>query len=281
MAHDCGVGAIIERMKHERIDPPVRAWVRPVSASYADCIRTKGEPIDVERARRQHSAYVTLLERSGIAIAHVAVDDAAPDCCFIEDTAVLWDGGGVLTRPGAASRAREVSAVGHTLAERYPTLDIMTPPATLDGGDVMRAGSRLVVGLSTRTSPAGLAALGAAAERHGLTVCGVAVASGLHLKSAATMLDQNTALMHDEQAVRAGDLAELGLEVVMVPEPAGSNVLALGDRVIVSAAAPKTAALIDELGFEALSVDISELHRGDGALTCLSLRQPPPGSWCV
>lgn len=249
-----------------------------MSAAYADCIRTSGEPIDVDRARRQHDAYVSLLASLGIAIEHIPADDAAPDCCFIEDTAVLWDGGGVLTRPGAASRTREVAAVGDAL-RRHLSLAVMQAPATLDGGDVLRVGACLWVGLSARTTLAGVEALRAAAEPHGSTVRAVAVASGLHLKSAATLLARRTVLVNDTQAVSARDLS--GLEVVTVPEPAGSNVLAFGDRVIVSAAAPRSAALIRELGFETLSVDISELQRGDGALTCLSLRQPPPGSWCV
>jgi len=62
--------------------------------------------------------------------------------------------------------------------------------------------------------------------------------------------------------------ARRGVALIDAPDELGANVLELGSRVLVSAAAAKTAALAAE---RAIRVDVSEFHKGDGALTCLSI----------
>jgi serine/threonine protein kinase len=115
----------------------------------------------------------------------------------------------------------------------------MPTAATLDGGDVLRTGDTLHVGLSSRTDAAGVAALAAFAAPHGLTVRAVPLAAGLHLKSVVTLADPRTLVL---QAGAVDPAAFPGLDVIEVPEPVGANVLALGRRVLVSTAAPITAA---------------------------------------
>lgn len=251
---------------------PARAWVRHVASTYDRCLRERGAPIDVARARGQHAGYVTALREAGIDVVEIAQEDACPDCCFVEDTAVLWDGGGVLTRPGAPSRRPETAAVAAAL----PGLPALEPPATLDGGDALRVADRLFVGRSDRTSPAGIAALRA---RCPLPIVEVEVRAGLHLKSAVTLADATTALVRDD--VDPAPLEAAGLRLLEAPEPEGANVLALGRVVLVSRAAPRTGARLARLGLTVVPLELSELHAGDGGLTCLSLRMPAPGSWCA
>jgi dimethylargininase len=249
---------------------PVHAWVRSPAESYRDCLREDaGAAIDVERARAQHAGYVAALAATGVVVEALAPDEASPDGCFVEDTAVLWDGGGVLTSMRAPSRRGEGASVSAAIAGLAPM------EGHLDGGDVLRAGARFFVGRSSRTTDAGIAALGRAS---GLEVVPVDVRAGLHLKSAITLLDARTAIVHGDAVDRA---PFAGLELVETDEPYGANVLALGRTVLVSAAAPRTAALVRARGLHTVVLDVSELHKGDGALTCLSLRRPPPGGWCA
>jgi dimethylargininase len=262
---------------------PSRVLVRSVPASYTACLRSdpRAEP-DLLTAHRQHAAYVEAIRALGVVVVAVPPDDASPDACFVEDAAVVTGAHAVATRPGAPSRRAEVVPVARALAD-VCIVHAMEPPATLDGGDVLRVGATLFVGLSARTNADGAAFLAEVAARDGLATCVIPVATGLHLKSACTLADAATLLyapaLLDEAALAL--FRASGLACVQAPEPIGANVLALGDRVLVSAAAPATAALLEARGHAVVPVDVAEFHKGDGALTCLSIRIPPPGGVCT
>jgi dimethylargininase len=261
--------------------PPTQLLVRDVSSSYGDCLRVDASvSIDVSTARRQHAAYVAALRTLGLLVAVVAADDRYPDGCFIEDAAVVTGARACMTRPGAASRRGEVVAVAAAL-QRHCVIDRMLEPASLDGGDVLRVGRILFVGMSSRTNKEGLEALRDVATRDGLEVLPLIVRDGLHLKSACTLADAST-LVYDTRVLGDEELAAFrgaGLRCVAASEPMGANVLALGHGVLVSAAAPLTGAMLTALGLVVHYVDVSEFHKGDGALTCLSLRIPRAGGF--
>jgi hypothetical protein len=47
-----------------------------------------------------------------------------------------------------------------------------------------------------------------------------------------------------------------------------------GDRVLIAASAPRTADLLDDLGFTPVVVDVSEFEKLEGGVTCLSVLLP-------
>jgi dimethylargininase len=263
--------------------PPARLVARQVSARYAECVRSDPKlVIDVAAARRQHAGYVEALRALGLQVDVLPAEDDAPDACFVEDTAVVTGAHAVATRPGAESRRAEVASVARELA-RDRVVGTMSSPATLDGGDVLRVAGRLFVGLSSRTNRAGLDALAAFAARDGLDVVPLTVRDGLHLKSACTLASASL-LVIDPRVIGDEERAafvEAGLTILAVDEPAGANVLAIGDAVLVSSAAPRTAELLRAKGLDVRVVDVGEFHKGDGALTCLSLRVPREGAWAT
>jgi len=128
------------------------ALMRGVPPTLASCELTfhAREPIDLGRAIAQHAAYAELLRGLGLEVVELPADPAYPDCCFVEDVAVVLDELALVTRPGAASRRGEIAAVASALARYRPTLNT-AEPATLEGGDVLRVGRRLFVGRSSRT----------------------------------------------------------------------------------------------------------------------------------
>jgi dimethylargininase len=251
--------------------------VRTLSASYASCIREGGGPIDVPRARLQHRAYVDALRDAGIDVEELPARDAMPDAIFVEDTAIVLGARALVTRPGAPARREEVASIADALARRV-TVEWMTEPATLDGGDVLRCADTLLVGLSQRTNRAGLQQLTVFAAASGLTTIGIEVRRGLHLKSACSLAGSH-ALLVQPDVLDLAAIQSLELEHVVVPEPAGANVLAFMDRVLVSTAAPRTAELLAKRGLSPRLIDLSEIHAGDGALTCMSLRFANHGTW--
>ena len=54
-----------------------------------------------------------------------------------------------------------MTAVGAALGRWFPELDRISPPGTVDGGDVCEAGDHFFIGLSQRTNEEGAAQLAA------------------------------------------------------------------------------------------------------------------------
>ena len=251
--------------------------VRAVSPTLDRCERSghvEREPIDVERARRQHDRYVDLLAGLGCRVREVPPAPDLPDAVFVEDTAVVTDEVAVLTRPGAPSRRPEVEGVAGVLGD-YRPLRRIRAPATVDGGDVMRLGQRVWVGRSGRTNDAGVAQLATILEPLGYEVSPVPVSRCLHLKSAVTAVGPAAVLLNPRW-VDAGHFA--GLEVLRVHprEPGAGNVLRIGRTVVLSSAHPRTRARVEAAGAEVVTIDVSELARAEGGLTCCSLRLDDP-----
>ncbi len=247
------------------------AVMRGVPPTLARCELSfrEREPIDLVGAVAQHAAYAALLRSLGLEVVELPADPAFPDCCFVEDVAVVLDEVALLTRPGAASRQGEVAAVEAALARHRP-IETTPAPATLEGGDVLRVGRTLYVGRSARTNEAGIERLAAVAEPLGYRVVPVPVTGCLHLKSAVTALDSERLLVNRAWL----DPAPLrGLELVDVApdEPGAANVLRVAGLVIAHSGFPRTLERIAALGYVVRPLDVSEFLKAEAALTCKSL----------
>jgi dimethylargininase len=226
--------------------------------------------VDPSLATRQHAAYVAALETSGWAVRHAPEAEDCPDAVFVEDTVVVCDDLAVLTRPGAPQRRPEVDGVAQVMASLGLRTARIEAPGTLDGGDVLQAGTTVYVGRGGRTSGEGIRQLRALLAPLGRTVVGVPLGEVLHLKSAVTALPDGTFLL-------LPDLVPAGLfpAVRPVTEESGCHVVPLGgDRVLIAASAPRTAASLADLGFIPVAVDISEFEKLEGCVTCLSVLLP-------
>jgi dimethylargininase len=247
------------------------ALMRGVPPTLAACELTfrEREPIDLGRAVAQHAAYADLLGALGLEVLELPADPALPDCCFVEDVAVVLDEVALLTMPGALSRRGEVSAVESALG-RYRPLERTRLPATLEGGDVLRVGRRLFVGRSARTNEAGIARLAAVAEPFGYQVVPVAVTGSLHLKSAVTALDDER-LLANPAWVDTAPFAGLGVVPVDPGEPGAANVLRVAGLVVAHPGFPRTLDRVAALGYAVRPLDVSEFLKAEAALTCKSL----------
>lgn len=248
------------------------AITREVSASFERCELTHLErrPIDVAIARAQHAAYEECLRRAGCEVVRIRKAPDLPDAVFVEDAAVVLDELAVIARPGAPSRRAETADVAEALG-RYRTRVTLAAPATLDGGDVLRAGRTLYVGRTARTNAEGAAGLRAAVAPYGYRVVEVPVEGCLHLKSAATLAAEHLLLVQSEWVpLSAFDPA---LEPVSVDpaEPHAANVLLVRGTVIAPAAFPRTRERLEARGVRVAAVDVSELSKAEGAVTCCSL----------
>src|SRR5436305_12759384 len=173
------------------------ALTRPVSPSINACELTfhDQQPIDVAKATEQHRAYEDCLRSLGAEIMRLPLEPDLPDAVFVEDAAIVVDEVAIIPLMGAASRRPETISLAAAL-RAYRALRYLEAPATLDGGDVLRVGRRLFVGLSSRTNQAGIAQLGAHLADFSYEVQAVEVSGCLHLKSACTYIGNNTLLIN-------------------------------------------------------------------------------------
>ncbi len=247
------------------------ALTREVSPALGDCELSyvSREPIDVARARTQHRDYQRALETLGCRLLVLPAEPGLPDSVFVEDVAIVLDEVAVLTRPGALSRRAEVASVAEVLRRYRPVLAIEAP-GTLDGGDVLRVGRALYVGESARSNAEGIAQLRELLAGHGYAVQGVPTRGCLHLKSAVTQLDNRTVLLQPAWVDRAR-FADFRVIEVDPAEPHAANVLRIGDALVMPTSFPRTRQRLVDSGFDVTAVDVSELQKAEGAVTCCSL----------
>jgi dimethylargininase len=237
--------------------------------SRCELTHVERQPIDVARALAQHRAYRDALRGAGIRVVELPSDPALPDGVFVEDTAVVLDEVAVLTAPSPPSRRGEWPAVASALRP-FRRTHALPPGAYLEGGDVLRVGRTLYVGQGGRTGAAGLRALADVVVPLGYSVFPVRLDGCLHLKSACCALDGETLLVN-RVWLEVGALSGLRLVDVPAEEPWGANVLPLPGATLVSASSPRTADLVRGLGHSAVTLDVSELHKAEAGLTCMSL----------
>lgn len=247
------------------------AITRDVSRSLGDCELSYVDrvPIDVGRARLQHEAYRRALAALGCDVITLAAEDELADAVFVEDIAIVLDELAIVTRPGASSRRAEVASVATALG-RHRMLRTIEAPATIDGGDVLRIGRTIYVGESARTDADGIAQLRAIVRDAGYTVQPVPIRGCLHLKSAVSDVADDVVLINPEWVDRASFAAFRQIEID-AGEPHAANALRIGDGVIYPASFPRTLRRLESAGVAPLPVDVSELQKAEGAVTCCSL----------
>jgi dimethylargininase len=249
---------------------PVIAFLRDISPKLTQCELSflAREPIDLELAQRQHRAYAAELAALGCRLERLPALPQQPDGVFVEDTAIVLEEGAVITRPGVASRRPEVESVAVALAQHLPVQRIESP-ATLEGGDVLRIGRTLYVGASARSNAAGIAQLSRLVRPQGFAVKGVSMRDCLHLKSALTFIPPDLILVNPAWV----DPAEFAARAVAVhaQEAFAANTLSVGGVTLMSAAYPRTREILEAMGVNVRALDVSELHKAEAALTCLSL----------
>ena len=248
------------------------ALVRRPSPRLADGIVThieRSDCVDADLALRQWQGYVDALHAHGWETVEVQPVDDCPDGVFIEDTAVVSGDVAVLARSGAPERRAERPGIAEALTERgYRTVEIVEP-GVLDGGDVLKHGGTMWVGLGGRTNEAALAQMKEAFEPLGAQVVGVPLTKVLHLKTAVTALPDGTIIGY-EPLVDDPDSWE---PFEAVPEEGGAHVVILEpNTVLMSTSAPQTAQRFADRGLNVVSVDISEFEKLEGCVTCLSIR---------
>lgn len=247
------------------------AITRAVSPAMVDCELSfiDRQPINLARAQEQHCAYEKLLEKLGARVISLPAEPDLPDSMFVEDPAIVLDELAVILPLGTETRRREAASLAHALA-KFRKIETVSLPGTLEGGDVLRIGRKLFVGLTKRSNAEGIRQLAAILAPRNYEVLAVPVTGCLHLKSAVTHLARNT-LLANRAWFDATPLAGHEWIDVDPAEPHAANALALAGSILFPASFPRTRARIEGRGFHVTLIDISELQKAESGLTCSSL----------
>jgi dimethylargininase len=248
------------------------AITRQVSPNINQCELThiERQPIDYDLAVAQHAAYENALRKAGCEVFSLPPEPAFPDSVFVEDAAVVFDEVAVIARPGAESRRSEIPAISEVLAAHRPMAQIVAP-GELDGGDVLVIGRKVFVGLSKRTNLPGFQQLSEILRPFGYYTLPIPLEDCLHLKSAVTRVAPNLLLINGKWVDPGTFLSFVRAVEVDRDEPLAANALLVGDRVIYPASYPMTTHRLHLSGVRVEPVDVSELSKAEGGVTCCSI----------
>lgn len=247
------------------------ALTRAVSRTLVSCQLTwlSRQEIDIGLAIEQHREYERSLTAMGVRIVSLPEQPEMPDAVFVEDPLVVLDEVAVVTRMGSVSRRPETESLAEAISEFRP-LRRLAAPATLEGGDVMRIGRDVFVGLSRRTNAEGILQLTQALEPFGYKIHRINVHGCLHLKSACCPMGDGKVLANrawlDDGPLRNYQIIEVARE-----EPGAANLLRIGDVALMPELFPRTQEIVAGEGLDIRTVDISELMKAEAAITCSSV----------
>jgi dimethylargininase len=254
------------------------ALTRAVSRSLGSCELTwrSREEIDIDAAIGQHEGYQDALTALGVRVISLPELPDLPDAVFVEDPLVVVDEVAIVTRMGSLKRRAESQSLAEAISEFRPVRSLRAP-ATLEGGDVLRMGRDVFVGLSSRTNAAGVMQLREELEPFGYRVRPVEVRGCLHLKSACCPMGDGK-ILANVAWMDTAPFREYQIVEVAADEPSGANILRIRDTVLMPASFPHTREIILREGLDARTVEISELMKAEAAITCSSVifdPQPP------
>ena len=247
------------------------AITRKVNDGLGNCELTylRRATIDVSTAVHQHEQYEALLSSLGCDVVSVPTGPGLADSVFIEDCAIVLDELAVLCRPGAESRRAEVEGVGDVL-QKYRLLESIRSPGTLDGGDLLRVGNVIYAGLSTRSNRDGIDHLRAIVANYGYSVVALETTKCLHLKSAVSEVAPNTLLINPNW-ISKSVFCDYELIEVDKAEQHAANALRVGQHLIYPSSFPRTMDKLLQYNIGVTPVDVSELQKAEGGVSCCSL----------
>ncbi len=247
------------------------AITRQVSPSINKCELThlERQPIDFKIAKNQHEKYEDILRSLGIKVISLTAEADLPDSVFVEDTAIVLDEIALITHPGADTRKLEIFSIANALST-FRKLDHIKAPASLDGGDVLVIGKTIFVGLSSRSNHLALEQMQIILNPYGYTIKGVKISGCLHLKSAVTRVAEKTILINPDW-ININNFPGMDFIEIDGSEPFSANALLVGKSVILPGAFPKTRKRLESAGLAVIPVDVSELAKAEGGVTCCSL----------
>ncbi len=231
---------------------------------------------DYEKAASEHSSYAKALQKMGIATFICPPSENFPDGNFVEDPYFVIDECIIELNPGAPSRKDEYTTLEPYLPANLPVF-VIPKKYTIDGGDILKDGNDIYIGLSKRTQIGAIEHFAEIVEKYHYRVHAVPVPEGLHLKSGMTCVTNKNFVIQQsfEPILQELQQRDSSIKYFIVPdsEKHAANVLISNHHLMMPDNCPKTKVYISKFYPEQHIHEVStdEVRKVDGALTCGSL----------
>lgn len=236
---------------------------------------TNGEKPDYDLASIQHEKYITTFKELGLNVIILDADEEHPDCCFVEDQALIVDNNAFFPITGAPSRRGEQKTIIETITPYMKSMHWCQEPGRIDGGDVVRVGDIFYIGKSKRSNDEGISQFQGFLTKLKFKSYVIDVPEySLHLTTLCSSPTTNLLLIPESSK---NDLIFENLpnsvEIITIPddETYGCNTIGIDNKVIISEGYPTVKNILIEKGLEIIELPMSEFRAVDGSLTCLSL----------
>lgn len=226
---------------------------------------------DYHLALEQHRTYIDALKKCGLKVRELEADENYPDSTFVEDAALLTPSCAIITHPGAPSRQGEIIEMKKVVHEYYSEFEEISPPATVDAGDIMMVGNHYYIGISERTSQAGAEQVIIILNKYDMSGSKIKLEKVLHLKTGLAYLENNNLVICGE-FLSNPEFQKFNCIEVPAEESYAANCVWINDSVLIPKGYPVTKQKIVDAGYQIVEIDVSEFRKLDGGLSCLSLR---------
>ena len=246
--------------------------------------RFSDQPIDVELMRKQHDSVAELYRQHGVKVFYVEEQrEDRPNAIFCRDLVFMTPEGAIITRPGMAARRGEERYIAKALADLgVPIVRTINGDGMFEGANAMWVDRKTVV-LSTgsRCNRSGFEQVETELRRMGVTevLHMQQPYSNIHIDGLMNPASNDVLLVHASQVPYdvLDVLKKKGYKIVEAPsqtevrEHFGCNFVALEPGLIVMPEGnPRCQEALEKSGIKVITIDISEILKGRGALHCIT-----------
>ncbi len=277
---DWGVSSEVDTLKAVLLRRPGKEVEHFDAAEY----RFADVPVDVELMREQHDAVAQIYREHGVKVYYVEEQrEDRPNAVFCRDLMFMTPEGAIITRPGMAARRGEDRYIAKALADLgVPIVRTINGDGMFEGANAMWVDRKTVV-LSTgsRCNRSGYEQVETELRRMGVTevIHMQQPYSNIHIDGLMNAASNDVVMVHASQVPYdvLDVLKRKGYKVLEAPsttevrETFGCNFVALeSGLVLMPEGNPRCQALLEENGIKVLTVDVSEIMKGRGALHCIT-----------
>ncbi len=232
------------------------------------------EIADPADTRKQHDQLKSIMNKYGSEVIDVEELTSHPNSVFTRDTSLVTPRGYVKLRMGLEKRRGEGEWMSKILdSMKVPWAGEIKEPGTVEGGDVILAGTVAFIGISERTNKEGADQLSGLLKEMGYELRTINLKGHcLHLGGEMSVIGPKKVLC--TQGVFPHEFFN-GFDKIEVPPygPSSGNVICLGENEVI-ASKEESQITIDELKkhhIKVHEVDLSEFRKGAGGPSCLIL----------
>ncbi len=277
---DWGVASEVAELKAVLLRKPGRE----VEHFDPRAVRFSDEPIDVELMRKQHDAVADLYRSHGIKVFYVEEQRTdRPNAVFCRDLMFMTPEGAIITRPAMEARRGEERYVAQALAVLgVPIVRTINGDGLFEGANAMWVDRRTVV-LSTgcRCNRSGYEQVEYELRRMGVTevLPMQQPYSNIHIDGLMNLAGDDVVMAHVSQVPYdvLDALKRKGFQILEAPSQTevrqtfGCNFVALKPGLVVMTKGnPRCQELLEKNGIRVITIDISEIMKGKGALHCMT-----------